>query len=167
MLKGYVCTFFEYFKFLFYIIMSPYILSTLLLQNFVWKLIKLIFEVLVTNKVSTAIFSLFGRAQKEIMGRIGDPDWHFEYIFVSAKMSPYRRTSHVSTLKHVDFKCGALWIFNLGFCWTPYFSKLAYVWHFKSPSSKAFKMLECIHCSLTLQRFYEIKLPCSSNFFPV
>ena len=66
---------------------------------------------LAPNKVSTAILSLFSRAQNHIFSaispRISDgriwkayeenrrPWLAFEYTFVSAKMSPYRRTGYV------------------------------------------------------------------------
>ena len=39
------------------------------------------------------------------MRRIGDPDGHYEYTFVSAKMSPYRRC----TLKYVVYRLTSLY----------------------------------------------------------
>ena len=68
------------------------------------------------------------------MGKIGDPDWHFEYTFVSEKMSPYRRTGDV-LLKYVVYRLTSLYkflflnVFSCFFEWAKYrvnyYSKLS------------------------------------------
>ena len=42
---------------------------------------------------------------EKLMRRIGNPDGHYEYTFVSAKMSPYRRC----TLKYVVYRLTSLY----------------------------------------------------------
>ena len=80
------------------------ILGTLLLQNFV---------TLRQSQSSDFQWLLLESTMYEsekLMGRIGDPDWHFEYNLHLFRRKCFLIANRLWTLKYVVFKCCALYI---------------------------------------------------------